>query len=427
MRVFADFHIHGRFSRATSKDLTLEKLESFARIKGLNLLGTGDLTHPKWFSEIKEELTDDGSGILRSKSGFRFLLQTELSLIYKQGDKIRKIHLVILAPNIGVVEQINSLLLKFGRLDYDGRPTFGVKAFELVELLKSISKDIEVIPAHIWTPWFSLFGSNSGFDSVEECFKDQTKHIFALETGLSSDPEMNWMLSQLDNFTLVSNSDSHSYWPHRIGRECNVFDLKEDFTYKDIINTIRTRENFLFTVEVDPSYGKYHFDGHRNCNVVLSPQESIKLNNTCPVCHKQLTIGVLHRVLELADRPFGFRPKNALPFKRLLPLQELISHYYHVGVLTKKVWSVYNTLIKHFGNEFNVLLDAPPDEIKKFVDENLANIIIKNRQGNIFVRPGFDGVYGVPVFDKDREQEVFSPIDKDVVKNNNQQKSLFDF
>jgi uncharacterized protein (TIGR00375 family) len=440
--LFADLHIHSRYSRATSKDLTVENLERFARIKGLNLLGTGDFTHPKWFSELKEKLSDDGTGILKTKTNFKFVLQTEISLVYNQDKKIRKVHLILLAKNFEITNQINSLLLRFGRLDYDGRPTFGVKAYEIVELLKEIDSNIEIIPAHIWTPWFSVFGSNSGFDSLEECFKDQTKHIFALETGLSSDPEMNWKLSKLDSYTLVSNSDSHSYWPYRIGRECNVFDLKEEeLSYEKLISSIRTRKNFLMTIEVDPAYGKYHFDGHRNCNVILSPEESLRINNVCPVCHKKLTIGVLHRVFELSDRKEFRKPHNAVDFKRMLPLQELISLRTGKGVLTKENWEIYNKLISSFGNEFNVLLNAELEKLLSIVDKELAELIIKNRNNKIAVKPGYDGVYGVPIVngseikilednykESDGQKEVVE-IKKEPRKENKnkKQKKLFDF
>src|SRR3989338_2357073 len=304
MKIIADLHIHSRFSRATSKELNIKNLEKYAKIKGLNLLGTGDFTHPEWLKELKNELTEDETGILKTKTGFNFILQGEISLIYTQDGKGRRIHNVLLAKNLDVVEQINEALLKRGRLDYDGRPIFNLSCIEFTEMMKSIDKDIEIIPAHIWTPWFSLFGSMSGFDSVEECFKDQAKFIHALETGLSSDPAMNWRLSQLDNYTLISNSDSHSFWPWRIGRECNIFDIK--LAYDAFIKSLKTKEGFIETIEVDPSYGKYHFDGHRLCKVCMSPKDAIKNKNICPKCGRKLTIGVLHRVEELADREEGF-------------------------------------------------------------------------------------------------------------------------
>ncbi|OGX06543.1 MAG: DNA helicase UvrD, partial [Omnitrophica WOR_2 bacterium GWA2_47_8] len=323
MNIISDLQVHSRFSRATSKDITLKNLEKYARIKGINLLGTGDFTHPQWLKELKSELSEDGSGILTSKTGFKFLLQGEISNIYTQGGKGRRIHNLLLAKSFDVVDQINAALLKKGRLDYDGRPMFGFSCVELVEMMKSIDKSIEVIPAHIWTPWFGLLGSKSGFDSVEECFLDQAKHIHAIETGLSSDPAMNWRVSSLDKYTLVSNSDAHSFWPWRLGRECTVFDI--DWKYDELIRALHTKKGLVETIEVDPNYGKYHYDGHRACNVVQSPSQTRKNKGICPVCKKEITIGVQFRVDELADRPEGYMPKNPTPFRKLIPLSEIIS------------------------------------------------------------------------------------------------------
>ena len=393
MNIIADFHIHSKYSRATSKDLTLENLEKYARIKGIDLLGTGDFTHPLWFKELKQNLLEDSSGILKSKTDFKFFLQTEISLIYTQDNKGRRIHYLILAPSLDVVRQINEFLAKKGRLDYDGRPIFGFTSIELVEEMNKISQDIEIIPAHAWTPWFSIFGSMSGFDSLEECFKEKTKYIHAIETGMSSDPAMNWRLSKLDNITLVSNSDCHSFWPWRIGREVNVFDFK-DLTYKNIINAIRTKKGFVETIEVDPAYGKYHFDGHRNCNVVMPPKEARKLNNICPKCNSLLTIGVAHRIEDLADRPEGFTPKNIIPFKTLIPLSEILSKVLNYAMFTKKVWIEYNKLIEAFKSEFNILLNAKFEDLKKVTSEKIAENIIKNREGKLKVKEGYDGVYG---------------------------------
>jgi len=422
MRVISDFHIHGRFSRATSKQLDIPNLEKWARIKGLNLLGTGDFTHPVWLKEIKSCLTDDGSGILKTESGFGFILQTELSSIYTQDGKGRRIHNIVLAPSIEVVEQINTELLKHGRLDYDGRPIFGIPCPDLVEMLKGIDRDIEVIPAHIWTPWFSLFGSKSGFDSVEECFGDQAKHIFALETGLSSDPAMNWRLSALDRYTLVSNSDCHSFWPWRIGREANVFEM-EKLTYDSFVRVLKEKDTkrFLYTIEVDPAYGKYHLDGHRACNVTLEPREAAKYRNLCPVCGRPLTIGVLHRVEEMADRPSGFVPKGAVPFKSLLPLSEIIAKAKGVdSPASQKVWAVYNKLVGAFGSELAVLLDARKEELERVTGKRLSEMIIQVRDGNVRIRPGYDGVYGQPLFgDEEEKEEPSVPV--------NRQKNLMDF
>lgn len=397
MKIIADLHIHGKYSRACSTDLTIPNLEKWARIKGIGLLGTGDFTHPKWIEHIKENLTQQDSGFLTTKTGFNFVMQTEISLVYTQDGKGRRIHVLILSPSLEVSEKITAYLKSKGRVDYDGRPIFKIPCHELAEKLMSISQDIEIIPAHAWTPWFGLLGSNGGFNTVEEAFKDQTKHIHALETGLSSDPLMNWRLSGLDKYLMVSFSDSHSFWPWRIGREATVFDIKP--TYKDLLKAIRTREGFMETIELNPAYGKYHIDGHRACNVKLEPKDSIKNNNLCPVCKTKLTIGVLHRVEELANRKEEYIPHNAQKYKTLIPLSDLIANYRKKGVATKTVWQEYNKLIERFGNEFNILLDAPEAELKKENSE-LAPIIMLNREGKIEVKPGYDGVYGEPVITK---------------------------
>jgi len=426
MKIIADLQIHSRFSRATSKQLNLENLEKFAKIKGLNLLGTGDITHPEWLKELKQGLTEDGSGILKSKTGFNFVLQGEISNIYTQDGKGRRIHTLLMAKNFEIVEQIQEALKKKGRIDYDGRPIFGFSCPELVEMMKNIDEKIEIIPAHAWTPWFSLFGSMSGFDSVEECFKDQTKHIHAIETGLSSNPAMNWRLSQLDKYTLVSSSDAHSFWPWRIGREANVFDI--DLKYDDLLNAIRNKKGFLYTIEVDPNYGKYHFDGHRACNVCLEPKESLKNNNICPNCKKPLTIGVLQRVEQLADREEGYKPKNAIPFKSLIPLSEILSALLNFGVASKKIFSEYYNLIKNFDNEINILLNVGKEDLIKASDEKIADAIIKIREGKVKIKPGYDGVYGQPIFENSQNDSGTNlvHIEKEETKGN-KQKGLSSF
>ena len=399
MKVLADLHIHGRYSQATSKDLSIPNLEKYARIKGVNLLGTGDFTHPKWVQELKEHLTEDDTGILKTESGFQFMLQTEISLIYTQGGRGRRIHHVVLSPNLEVCNQITNYLLKFGRVDYDGRPIFKIPSSKFVEDLKAIERKIEVIPAHIWTPWFSMFGSKSGFDSVEECFGDQKKHIFAVETGLSSDPPMNWRIPDLDGLTLVSNSDLHSFWPWRIGREANEFNIKKnELTYNSIINTIKTREGFTKTIEVDPNYGRYHFDGHRNCNICFSPTQTKEHNGICPKCKKPLTIGVQYRVDELAKRPEGYTPKNPIPFAKVIPLSEIISVVLGKAIATKSVWKEYFSLVdpKQDRNEMQVLFEIPEEELLKKTSPKLADAILKNRIGAVKVQPGYDGEYGIP-------------------------------
>jgi len=297
---------------------------------------------------------------------------------------------------------------------------------ELVEILMGISKDIEVIPAHIWTPYFGCLGSKTGFDSIKDCYLDQIKHIHAIETGLSSDPLMNWKLSQLDDFTLMSNSDSHSPWPWRLGRECNVFDLKK-LTYWELWDAVRKKDKkrFLFTVEVDPAYGKYHWTGHRNCNVNLSPKQALKLNNICPVCRKQLTVGVEQRVEELADRPEGFIPKNAIPYKKLIPLSELIKTVFKINTLySKTIWAEFTELVDKFGTEFNVLLEAPKEELEKITEKQLVELIMNNRQGKIKIIPGYDGVYGQPVFEEEKFKK-FEEQQKNIKMPT--QKTLSDF
>jgi len=406
MRIIFDLHVHGRFSRATSNQLSIENLEKWAKIKGVDLLGTGDFTHPEWFAELKEQLKDDGTGILRTKKGFPFILQTEISLMYTQ-DKGRRIHILLLAPNFKIVEKITEYFKKIGRVDYDGRPIFGKSIIEVTKSLKAISEDIEIIPAHIWTPWFGLLGSKSGFDSFEEAFGDQIKHIHAFETGLSSDPKMNWRLSKLDKYTTLSFSDLHSFWPWRIGREATIFDLPK-LTYKNLIKAIRTKKGYMGTIEVNPAYGKYHFDGHRFCKFSCSPKEAIKkYNNICPVCHKPLTIGVEHRLEELADRPESYKPKNAAPFKTLLPLHELLAKVLNSGISTKKVWQVYNKLIDAFENEFNILLNIPFEKLRKVTTKEIAKIIIKNREEKIKVKPGFDGEYGEAIIETEKQEKLF--------------------
>lgn len=406
MKLFADMHIHSKYSQATSHNLNIENLEKYAKIKGLHLLGTGDFTHPLWFKELKEKLTETENQILITENKFLFILQTEVSNIFSWNGKAKKVHNVILSPSFEVVEQINEFLGKKGNLEADGRPIFGMSCAELVEGLKEILDKIEIFPAHAWTPWFSVFGSMSGFDSMEECYQEHAKNIYALETGLSSDPEMNWRLSKLDRFTILSNSDSHSFWPWRIGRECNIFDLRE-LSYDSLIKAIRTRKGFVGTVEVDPAYGKYHFDGHRACEVCLSPQQSKKLGERCPKCRRKLTIGVLNRVEELADRAEGFKPEGAQMFYTLLPLSEIISVALGVKQLySRKIAEIYEHLISKFGTEFNVLLGAEKEELLKIVPKKIAELILKNRKGKIPVKPGYDGVYGEIDLEESLEKET---------------------
>jgi len=400
-QIIADLHIHSRFARATSRSIDIPNLVKYAKIKGLGLLGTGDFQHPEWSKELN--VLEERDGLLYCQ-GFPFLWQTEVSLMYSQGGKGRRVHYVILAPNKEVVLQITKFLGSKGRLDYDGRPIFGFSSVILAEEMEKIDKNIEIIPAHSWTPWFGIFGSMSGFDSLKEAFGDKADMIHSIETGMSSDPEMNWRIKELNEKSIVSFSDIHSFWPWRIGREATIF--TGDLTYKNILNQVRNNE-FFGTVETDPAYGKYHWDGHRNCKFSCSPEESKKLNNICPVCRKPLTIGVENRVEELATNPKGFKPRNAKPFYKILPLHELIALAKGSTLASKKTWATYNQLIGKFDNEFNVLLKADKNELAKLLgDEKLVELIMDNRVGNIRVKPGYDGTYGIPML-KEKQKTLF--------------------
>ena len=431
MRVIADLHIHSRFSRATSERMNLEEIASYAKIKGLSLVGTGDFTHPRWLHEIQETLAKDAdTGLYRvaktPESPMRFMLTTEVCTIFDWQGQSKKVHHVILAPNMEVINQINGNLEEYGDLASDGRPILNMTATQLVENVMEISNENMVFPAHAWTPWFSIFGAFSGFDNIEDCYEDMTRHIHALETGLSSDPPMNWRLSKLDKFTLVSNSDCHSFWPWRIGREANVLEL-EQLTYKQVTDTIRSNDpaRFKFTIETDPAYGKYHWTGHRNCNVSMSPKEAQKFNNICPVCRRKLTKGVEQRVEELADRPEGYKPIGKPGYKRLLPLSEIIATVLNVGEpSTQAVWKIYNALVGRVGNEYSVLLDASEETLNTVVDSQITNAILRVRAGSFAVVPGFDGVYGKLILGEDNSPEMPSEVKR---RGSVQQKNLGDF
>jgi uncharacterized protein (TIGR00375 family) len=394
MEIIADLHIHSKYARATSKDISFENLEKYARIKGLHLLGTGDFQHPLWNKEIREKLKEDINGILRSKTGFPFIWQTEISFMYSQAGKGRAIHLVVLAPNGNIVNKIIEYLKGKGRIDYDGRPIFGISCKQFVKEIKEIDDKIETIPAHCMTSWFGAYGSERGFDSLEEAFGEQAKHIYAVESGMSANPEMLWRFKE--RFNVVSFSDSHSFWPWRLGREATIFEL-DKLSYDGIIEAIRTGRGLKGTIETPPKYGKYHWDGHRNCNFSCSPVESRKLSCICPKCGQKMTIGVDYRVEEIAKEKEGFRPENSKFFYELIPLHELIAFHLGTSMLGgKKVWEIYNNLIKHFNSELNILLRAGRKELEKAIPEHkeLIEIILLNREGKIEVKPGFDGVYG---------------------------------
>ena len=392
MRLIADLHIHSRFSRATSPQMNLEALAHWAKIKGIGLLGTGDFTHPQWLKELKDGLAPEGSGLYRH-DGVLLMLTSEISLIWKQGGRVRKTHILVLAPSIESVERINRGLSLIGNLASDGRPILGISAQHLAEIVWNADERAEIVPAHVWTPWFSVFGSRSGFDSLEECFGQYTRRIFAVETGLSSDPPMNRRLSALDKLTLISNSDAHS--PSKLGREATLFDLPEP-SYEGVIEAMKTRDpsRFLGTIEFYPQEGKYHYDGHRKCGVVLPPREAIARDNTCPVCGKPLTIGVLHRVEDLADRDDEGASVVCPPYTSLVPLEEILSQVLGVGVKTKTVSREYDRLIEEFGSEFRILLDLPGKEMEGRVPARILRGIMAVRSGDVEVIPGYDGLYG---------------------------------
>lgn len=397
MKIISDLQIHSKYSRATSKDLILPNIEKWAKIKGIQLMGTGDFQHPKWNVELKRGLTENGTGILKSKTEYLFLLTSEISLIYSQDGKGRRIHQLLFAPSFDVVDQITEFLKSKGRIDYDGRPIFGFSSIELVEEMHSISPEIEVIPAHVWTPWFGVFGSMGGFNSLKDCFQEKEHLVHAIETGISSDPEMNWRLKELENRAIISNSDAHSFWPWRLGREATIYDVKK-LTYKEIIKCIRNNENFS-TIEFFPEEGKYHYNGHRACNVTMSPAEAIVKKNICPNCKSQMTRGVAHRIEELANFPEGHKPKTAKSFTKLIPLSEVIAGSIGAPVASKKVWEIYNKMISIFGNEFEILLNAREDAIAKASNENIARILGRIQRQEVTFKPGYDGVYGVPIID----------------------------
>ncbi|MBU3895746.1 endonuclease Q family protein [Patescibacteria group bacterium] len=398
MKFVADFHIHSKYSRATSSTMDVESLSKWAKVKGVKVLGTGDFTHPQWLKELKEKLRPAEPGLFKFNDT-RFILTSEISCIYSKKQKVRKIHIIVFAPSFEVVDKINAYLATIGNLKADGRPILGLDAKELAKIVLGICPDCLIVPAHIWTPWFSLFGSKSGFDTIEECFEDYSKYIFAVETGLSSNPAMNWRLSDLDRLTLISNSDCHS--PQKIAREANVFDA--ELSYQGIVEAVKNKK-LLYTIEFFPEEGKYHFDGHRACNVRFDPEESKKHNNICPVCRKPLTIGVLNRVEELADREEGFLPPKRTPFKSLIPLSEIIAEALRVGVVSKKVKKEYDNLIAHFRDELAVLLDASFEDMSACTSLRIAEGVIKSREGKVEINPGYDGVYGtVKIFSQEEE------------------------
>ncbi len=426
MRFVADLHIHSKHSRATSKDMDVDNLNKWAKIKGIKVLGSGDFTHPMWLKELREKLEPAEPGLFKIRkrsrgikngdwlpnnhtdqsAGARFLLSSEVSCIYKKNNKVRKIHVILFAPDFKTVEKINARLSWIGNVKADGRPILGLDVKELAKIVFDINPDCMLVPGHIWTPWFSLFGSNSGFDSVRECFEEYAQYIYACETGLSSDPEMNWRWSALDNIALISNSDAHS--PSRIGREANIFNT--DLSYKGISEAIKSKktEKFVETIEFFPEEGKYHYDGHRKCQISMLPQESKKNKKICPKCKKPLTIGVLHRVDDLSDRKEKEKPEKTIPFRRIIPLEEIIADAKGMGVGTKTVREDYKNLIKKFGSEFKILLDVEPERVEKASSSEIAEGIRRVREGKVYIDPGYDGEFGQIKIFKEEERGNFT-------------------
>ena len=408
MKFIADFHLHSKYSRATSRDMDLENLDKWARIKGIKALGTSDFTHPDWFKNLKEKLEPAEAGLFKlknSNSPTRFILTTEVSCVYSKTGRIRKVHIIIFAPSFEIVDKINTHLGWIGNLRADGRPILGLDSKELAKIVLNISENCLIVPGHLMTPWYSLFGSKSGFDSLSECFEEYSKYIFAGETGLSANPSMLWRMPDGRRITLISNSDAHSA-PH-IGREANVFDA--EMSYPAIINAIKLKDpqKFLYTIEFFPEEGKYHYDGHRGCGVSFSPRESKRYNNICPNCGRPLTIGVLNRVDSLADRPEGFKPAASIPFKSLIPLTEIIADALGMMDGTKQVEEEYKNLIEKFENEFNILIDISRQDLEAATLPEIAEGIIRVREGKVFITPGYDGVYGkIRIFSEGEQKTV---------------------
>ncbi len=395
MRIIADLHIHSRFSYACSREMEADRLAWWAKRKGITLLGSGDFTHPIYLTSLKQRLEPAEEGLFRLRTGehdVRFMLTVEVTNIFRQDGRLRKTHTLIFAPSFAAVDRLNTQLAKHGNLAIDGRPTLKCSARELLRIGKDTAPECEVIPAHVWTPWFSVLGSLSGFESLAECYGDDVRYIRAVETGLSSDPAMNWRLSSLDAVALVSNSDAHS--PRKLAREANV--LECELSYAEVMDALTSHDprRFLYTLEFFPEEGKYHLDGHRQCQVRLSPTETRQLKGLCPVCGKKLTIGVAHRVDALADRDEGYVPAHAIPAKHILPLEEIIAAIFGQKPNTKKVNMMYDHLLTQYGSELGILLDRSEADLAVHVPERLLKAILQVRRGEVCIAPGYDGEYG---------------------------------
>lgn len=416
MQKIIDLHIHSKYSRACSKDLELPNIARACEIRGIDIVTTGDFTHPAWFVHIKENLAEDCDGMYKLKNGeskTKFVIGTEIASIKKHKDKTRRLHLNIFAPSIEAAEKFNKVLADRGfNLKSDGRPILGMTAKDILALMLETDERMVMVPAHAWTPWFGVFGSKGGYDSLEDCFEDLTPHIFAIETGLSSDPLMNWRLSKLDKITLISNSDAHSLG--KLGREANVLDFPGKISYLEMMRIIRekNKKEFLYTIEFYPEEGKYHVDGHKDCKFFCEPAETKKIKGLCPKCKRPLVIGVLNRVEELADRTETQAKKiSAIPYKSMVPLAEILADVYEVGVNTKTVKAEYDNLIAKLGTEFNILLHAELEKIKQASNANIAYAIERVRSGKISIRPGYDGEFGrVKVFEDNEDRGIIKQI-----------------
>lgn len=403
MKEIADLHIHSRYSRATSKQGTPEYLDLWARKKGISLLGTGDFTHPAWREELKEKLIPAEQGLYRLKEGSvleqsrsygekapRFVLSGEISSIYKKNGKVRKVHNLILLPGMEAADRLSEKLETIGNIRSDGRPILGLDCRDLLEIMLDICPEGILVPAHIWTPHFSMFGAFSGFDTMEECFEDLTPYVHAVETGLSSDPPMNWRLSALDRVQLISNSDAHS--PAKLGREANLLEI--DQSYQGLFDAIQKGQGLQGTIEFFPEEGKYHFDGHRKCHLCVSPKEAEAYGGICPVCGKKLTLGVDHRVMQLSNREEGQERENKKPFERLVPLPEVLAASMGRTVASKKVQEKYENMLGTLGTEFEILREIPLEDIQRQEGNLIAEGIRRMRSGEAKWEPGFDGEYG---------------------------------
>jgi uncharacterized protein (TIGR00375 family) len=409
MRFIADLHIHSKYSVATSKDLSPENIWKWAQLKGITVIGTGDFTHPAWLKELKDKIEPAGDGLFCLKKKYRlndipdsciadvfFLLSGEISCIYSKKGKTRKIHSIIFVRDFADAVKLNMALSRIGNLSADGRPILRLDVKELLKIVIDSSAYAMLVPAHAWTPHYSVFSKVSGFDSLEECFEELTPHVYAIETGLSSDPAMNRRLSFLEGITLISNSDAHS--PYKIGREANIFDT--EISYSAITDAIKSRRGFAGTIEFFPEEGKYYYDGHRSCGISMNPKETVKHNYICPVCGKKLTVGVMHRIEKLADRKSGFRPKGSPPFYSIIPLEEIIAEALDVGVKSKTVKNEYRKLLHILGGELIILMDVPLKDIGDAGSPILQEAISRMRAGSLYIKPGFDGEYGkIKIFD----------------------------